>query len=614
MKITDIKEPKDIKSLTVKELDDLSLKMRSFLIESISETGGHLGSSLGALDLITALHYEFNSPEDKIIFDVGHQAYAHKILTGRSKEFKKLRQKDGISGFLKRDESIHDVWEAGHSSTSLSAAVGYAIKRDLDQDNNHVIAVVGDGSFTNGMIFEALNHIIELNLKVIIIINDNEMSISENVGFVDKILKNLEISSSYDHTKNIVRNGLDKIDHSRTISKLISASKTKLKNKINSSKTFFNLLGFKYFGPLDGHNYSELLATLKVAKTIKGPVIVHVKTEKGHGYAPALENKWHSVAPFDIETGIEKNQKIALTNADLISETLVELMDEDENITIVSPAMLKGSALEKLEKKFSSRVTDVGIAEEHGTTLVAALALAGKKPFLSIYSTFLQRSYDQVLHDIVRQKCGVVLGIDRAGLVGADGETHQGIYDIAFLGHIPGLVIAQGRNASEIKSLLKLGFESNCPYALRYSRGGVFSKEDIDQEYTNITIGTWEQMKAGSEIVIISYGEKINEIYEYYKANSKIEILNARFIKPLDAEKLREIKNKKIIVIEEHVRLGGLGSLILDFYNQQQIAVDLEIMAIGDHFVEQGTIDELRADEQIDLNALQKKVESLINE
>lgn len=616
MNIKELKSPKDIKNFNLKELEKFSSDMREFLINSISETGGHLGSSLGALDLIVALHYTFDSPKDKLIFDIGHQAYAHKLLTGRAKEFQNLRKKDGLSGFLKREESVHDVWESGHSSTSISAAVGYALQRDLDNGKNHVVAVIGDGSLTNGMSFEALNHISELNQKVIIIINDNEMSISNNVGFVDKILKNLENASSYDKTKKVVRHSLDKIDSSHTLSKLISASKTKIKNGINSSKTFFNLLGFKYFGLVDGHDFKDLLDNLNEAKKINGPVIIHVKTQKGKGYDHAMENKWHAIGPFDIKTGLEKAKKTHFSNSDLIAKELLNIMEKDEDVVIVSPAMFKGSSLEKIEAKFQKRITDVGIAEEHGTTLVAALALAGKKPFLSIYSTFLQRSYDQVLHDIVRQNCGVVIGIDRAGLVGADGETHQGIYDISFLMHMPNLIIVQGRNAREMKGLLNLGFSLNRPYALRYSRGGKFDDKELNIEFDKIKVGSWETMKQAKQntsekINILSYGENINEIFEYFSSDDEVGIINTRFIKPLDEEKLLEIKDSKILIVEEHIRLGGIGTMILDFYNRRDITACVKILAIDDHFVEQGTVKELREQENIDLEAVKLEVGKL---
>lgn len=613
--IFNIKQPSDIKELNIKQLEQLSQQMREFLIESISKTGGHLGSSLGTVDLITALHYVFDSPKDKIIFDIGHQAYAHKILTGRAKQFEQLRKYKGMSGFLKQEESIHDVWEAGHSSTSISAAVGYAYARDLDKLNNHVVAVIGDGSMTNGMSMEALNHIIELNQKIIIIINDNEMSISSNVGYIDKILKNLEMHSKYDTTKIKLKNKLNKIDHSQKISKIISLSKNKIKNEINSSQNFFNMMGFKYYGPVNGHDYKDLVNTLNKAKQYNGPVIVHVKTEKGKGYKYAEVNKWHAINPFDVTTGEVIKKSNGLNNSQLVSNTLLQLMDKDEDIVVVSPAMIQGSSLDEILKKYPQRITDTGIAEEHATTMVAALALANKKPFLSIYSTFLQRSYDQILHDIIRQNTNVVIGIDRAGLVGEDGETHQGIYDVSFMMHMHNITIAQGRNAQEIKSLLKLAFETPGCFALRYPRGGNWEVDELNKEIQPIEYGTWEILQLGEQINIISFGEEINKYYNQFKGDNKVGIINARFIKPIDLQTLNLISDKKILIVEDNIRLGGLNSMIFDYYNQNNIKYkEIKVLAIDDHFVEQGSVEQLKKQEKIDLEAVCNMVEKMKNE
>lgn len=614
MDIKDINSPQDIKKLDKKELKDLADNIREFLVESVSETGGHLGSSLGTVELIIAMHYHFNSPEDKFIFDIGHQAYTHKLLTGRAKEFSTLRQKDGLSGFLKRSESEHDVWEAGHSSTSISAAAGFALQRDLDNDDNQVLAVIGDGSLTNGMVMEALNHVIELNEKIIIVINDNEMSISSNVGFINNMLKNLEHSNSYKNTKKVVQKGLNKVTHSQRVSNFISAFKNQVKENINSVSSFFTILGFEYFGPINGHDIDELLETFEAVEEINKPIIVHVKTKKGKGYKPAEANSWHAVAPFDIETGEVKQSERKITNGKIVANYLDKKMGEDKDIVVVSPAMIEGSSLSELEEKYQSRITDAGIAEEHATTLVAALALAGKKPFLSIYSTFLQRSYDQVFHDIVRQNAGVVIGVDRAGLVGEDGETHQGIYDISFLSHMHNLIITQGRDVSEIKGLMDLGFELQKPYVIRYSKGGDFTNEEELLEPKKIRLGEWEELTDGTEMIVISYGESVNDYYKMFKEDTRVGVINARFIKPLDTDMLKKIANKKILVVEEHTRIGGLGSLILDFYNQEKLSVDVTLRAIGDHFVEQGKIQESLVEEEIDPESIKKQVRLLLNE
>ncbi len=613
MNVLDIKEPNDIKKMSVEELNILCKDIREFLISSISKTGGHLGSSLGTVELIVAMHYMFDSPKDKFIFDIGHQAYAHKILTGRAKDFDKLRKYKGLSGFLKKEESEHDVWEAGHSSNSISAAVGYAMQRDLDNENNEVICLIGDGSMTNGMSLEALNHLIEVNKKVIILINDNEMSISSNIGFINNMFKSLDLNESYYDTKGVIKNSIDKIDKSQTITKLIRGFKNKLKNEINAPKGFFNSLGFKYYGPVNGHDINSILKAFKVVKSYDGPIVMHVKTIKGKGYLPAEKGMWHGVSKFDIKTGDIK-AKEGYTNSKVVSEYIQYLMSKDDDIVVITPAMISGSELRNIENKFPNRITDVGIAEEHGTSLLAALALANKKPFLSIYSTFLQRSYDQVFQDVVRQNCNVVIGIDRAGIVGEDGETHQGIYDISFLNHMPKVTIMQAKDGYELKGLLKLAFEIDGPMFLRYSKNSFNTKLDLSNDAKEIEYGKWEVLSSGTDINIISYGEDLIDILEEYRDNPKVGVINARFIKPLDCEVLDNIKKTNIIVLEESAKIGSLGQMIMSYYNDQKESVFLDIMAIEDNFVEQGSVKELKEEQGIDLKSLKKRVEAISNE
>ncbi len=613
MNVLDIKSPDDIKDLSIEELNNLCKDIREFLISSISKTGGHLGSSLGTVELIVAMHYIFDSPKDKLIFDIGHQAYTHKVLTGRAKGFEELRKYKGMSGFLKKEESDHDVWEAGHSSNSISAAVGYAMQRDLDEEKNEVVCLIGDGSMTNGMSLEALNHLIEVNKKVIIIINDNEMSISNNIGFINNMFKSLDLNESYYDTKDVIRNKINKIDTSHTITKLIRGFKNKVKNEINAPKGFFNSLGFKYYGPVNGHDLKSLIKAFKVTKSYDGPIVMHVKTTKGKGYLPAEKGAWHGVSKFDVKTGKVK-EKDGFSNSKVVSEYIQHLMSKDEDIVVITPAMIAGSELKNIENRFPNRITDVGIAEEHGTSLLAALALANKKPFLSIYSTFLQRSYDQVFQDVVRQKCNVVIGIDRAGLVGEDGETHQGIYDISFLNHMPGVTIMQAKDGYELKGLLKLAFELDGPMFIRYSKNSYNTKLDLSNDAKPIEYGKWDVLSKGKYINIISYGEGLVDILEEYKDNENVGVINARFIKPLDYDVLKSIKKSKIIVLEESAKIGSLGQMILSYYNDQKENVDLDIMAIEDNFVEQGTVAELKKEQGIDLNALKKRVDSIINE
>ncbi len=611
--IVKISQPADIKEFPIKDLNKLSGYIREFLINSISKTGGHLGSSLGTVDLITALHYEFDSPNDKLIFDVGHQAYTHKILTGRANKFDTLRQYKGISGFLKRSESKHDVWESGHASNSISAAIGYAIANDLNNNDSHVISIIGDGSMTNGMSLEALNHLIEINKKVIIIINDNEMSISNNIGFIDKMFKGLQNNVQYDNTKSAIKKSLDKIDRTHTTTKTLSSLKNKVKNEIHSAQGFFNVLGFKYYGPIDGHDIPEMLKYFKLAKKYDGPIVLHIKTIKGKGYLPAEKNSWHSIPKFDIKTGEFKNKNNNITNSYIVSNTMKELMREDEDIIIITPAMIEGSELKDIEEKFPNRITDVGIAEEHATSLAAGLALANKKPFLAIYSTFLQRSYDQIFQDIVRQKCNVVVGIDRAGIVGADGETHQGIYDVSFLSHMPNVTIMHPKDGVELKSLLKLSFKIEGPTFLRYSKNSINKAYVFKAQYEKIKLGEWNYEQKGNKINIISYGDDITILKEEFKNNKDISIINARFIKPLDTKMLKEIQQEKIIVLEENSRLGGLGNLILDYYNQNNIKPNMQILAIGEEFVQHGDVSSLKKEQKIDIEAVKTKVQEMID-
>lgn len=612
-----VNNPSDVKSLSLIERKQLAAEIRTFLIESTSKTGGHLGSNLGIVELTIALHYNFDSPTDKLIFDVGHQAYVHKILTGRKDKFDRLRQYQGLSGFLKMSESAHDVWEAGHSSTSISATAGFALSRDIAKGDNHVVAIIGDGSMTNGMSLEALNHLVELDSKSIIILNDNEMSISSNVGFVDAILKNLETSEHYKDTKYKVRSKMSKTSFGRIIADLISVTKRRFKQEIQSdAKTFFSVLGFDYIGPVDGHDLKALDEALSHAKELNNSVIVHVKTEKGKGYQPAVIGKWHGVNPFDIETGKPLSTSDKLNHSKYVSELVIEKMKVDNDIVVITPAMLAGSELNKINTMFSNRITDVGIAEEHGVTLAAALAVDGRKPFMSIYSTFLQRGYDQVFHDIVRQKANVVIGIDRAGLVGADGETHQGIYDISFLSHMHKMIICQGRTSSEIKGLLDFAFTHNGPVAFRYPRGGAFTDEDILIEGEKVELGKWKTLHTSKapKLAIFGYGPILDNIEEaVVDLHTDIDIVNCLFIKPLDTKLLDKYIDTDILVVEEHTHHGSMHSLIVDYYNSQKIPKLINTINLGDRFVEQGSISELHHEAGLDPTSIRTKIKEIIS-
>ena len=588
MEIGNIKNPSFLKKMSVFELEELSRNIRNFLIDKISITGGHLSSNLGIVDLTIAIHKVFNAPKDKIIFDVGHQSYTHKILTGRAHEFDKLRQYNGLSGFQKMSESIYDCYEAGHSSTSLSAALGYAIARDLDKKKHNVVAIIGDGSIGNGLAYEALNHIGSLNTKLIVILNDNEMSISKNVGAIHNTLDKIRSNFKNEKIKKVPYLG-KKI---KSGTKLIKESFKKIYMK---EGYLFEEFGFTYYGPINGHDYDEMISYLEMAKKSNRPVLLHVITEKGKGYKYAesdIEGIWHGISPFDKETGIIKSKNDGLISwSEVISNHLIDIAETNKDIVAITPAMANGSKLNKFKEIYKDRFIDVGIAEEHALVMANSMAIAGKKPFVSIYSTFLQRGYDQVFHDIARMDSNVVIGIDRAGIVGEDGETHQGLYDIAFLNHIPNMIIAAPKNSSEAKGILEFAFNSKHPFAIRYSKQRI----EYNNESLVISDYSWEEIKKGSDAVIITYGDFVNNAKiianNLKKDKLNIGIINARFIKPIDTSMLDKIiKTKKpIIVYEEACLIGSLGSMISSYIVNSNTKI--KCFGIKDTFVKQGKYD-----------------------
>lgn len=588
MEIGNIKNPSFLKKMSVFELEELSRNIRNFLIDKISITGGHLSSNLGIVDLTIAIHKVFNAPKDKIIFDVGHQSYTHKILTGRAHEFDKLRQYNGLSGFQKMSESIYDCYEAGHSSTSLSAALGYAIARDLDKKKHNVVAIIGDGSIGNGLAYEALNHIGSLNTKLIVILNDNEMSISKNVGAIHNTLDKIRSNFKNEKIKKVPYLG-KKI---KSGTKLIKESFKKIYMK---EGYLFEEFGFTYYGPINGHDYDEMISYLEMAKKSNRPVLLHVITEKGKGYKYAesdIEGIWHGISPFDKETGIIKSKNDGLISwSEVISNHLIDIAKTNKDIIAITPAMANGSKLNKFKEIYKDRFIDVGIAEEHALVMANSMAIAGKKPFVSIYSTFLQRGYDQVFHDIARMDSNVVIGIDRAGIVGEDGETHQGLYDIAFLNHIPNMIIAAPKNSSEAKGILEFAFNSKHPFAIRYSKQRI----EYNNESLVISDYSWEEIKKGSDAVIITYGDFVNNakiiVNNLKKDKLNIGIINARFIKPIDTLMLDKIiKTKKpIIVYEEACLIGSLGSMISSYIVNSNTKI--KCFGIKDTFVKQGKYD-----------------------
>lgn len=617
MHVYDISGPADIRQLSIKELEALAAEIRAFLIESISRTGGHLSSNLGIVELTLALHVVFDSPRDRILFDVGHQSYVHKILTGRARQFSTLRQYKGLSGFQKRHESEHDCWEAGHSSTSLSAALGMAVARDLNGEHYHIVPVIGDGAMASGMSMEALNQIGGEERNMIIIFNDNSMSISRNVGAMDVAFTRLRTSRSYTTLKNDLQQGLSTSRFGRSLLKGMKNFKNAIKDNVVDTSIFgeFNL---DYIGPINGHDLSELIKVLNVAKQHKGPIVVHVLTKKGKGYPYAENDKegaWHGVAPFDPNSG----KPLAALPAghcswsEAIARILCDLARDDRDIVAITPAMKAGAKLDGFAREFPQRFFDCGIAEEHAMTFAAGLAASGKRPFISVYSSFLQRAYDQINHDVARMKLPVVIGIDRCGLVGEDGETHHGVFDITMLHAIPNLIMAQPKDVQEARALMKTAFSCAQPFCIRYPRGSVpYTKEEGEPA----PVGTWTRWAPQREarVCVISYGSDIDRIISKVRANDMpVEIVNARYFKPLDEAMLDDILYRSIpvIVYESDMLDGGLSSAILQYINDHRICCHLIRIGIGDHYVEQGSIPQLRRAEKIDMNTLFKELEEL---
>lgn len=620
MDVRSIKNPKFLKKLKIKDLELLSDDIRKYIIDSVSKTGGHLSSNLGVVDLTIAIHKVFNSPKDKIIFDVSHQCYAHKILTGRAKEFDNLRQLNGLSGFQKREESGYDAYEAGHSSTSLSAALGMAISRDRKQQKYNVIAIIGDGSMGNGLAYEALNHIGSINTKLIIILNDNEMSISKNVGALhnnlDKIRSNYQYNSAKIKTKNI----LNKIPF---IGSKLSIGLTNIKSSIKKlylkEGFLFEELGLKYYGPINGHDYKELLLYLEMAKKETKPVLIHVITEKGKGYLPSEQDKvgtWHGVGKFNIETGeFIKKEDNEITWSEVMSNHLIELTKVNKDIVVITPAMAGGSKLLKYKELYPDNFIDAGIAEEHALVLANGMSIGGLIPFVSIYSTFLQRGYDEVLHDIARMNSHVIIGIDRAEIVGEDGETHQGIYDLTFLLPIPNLIISSPKDSVEAGNLLYTAILSKRPFAIRYSKDKL---EYLKENYKIIPIGSWDVLSSGKDATLITYGSLIEKSIKVKKKLSKkidLSIINARYQKPIDKKLFNKLLNEyqNIFIYEETTYINSLGSYLLTYANEQNYKGNINIFAIKDEFIKQGKREEILELLELDETSIANKIKKIMN-
>ena len=609
--LNDIQDPSFLKTMNVQEMEELADEIRKFLIGSISRTGGHLASNLGVVELTIALHYAFSSPRDKIFFDVGHQSYIHKILTGRASRFSSLRKYKGLSGFEKRSESEHDVWEAGHSSTSLSAALGMAVARDLDHQNYHIVPVIGDGALGSGMALEALNQIGAEKRNIIIVFNDNNMSISRNVGAMSQGFSKLRTSKAYTGFKQNMRRSLRTNNIGQTIYNGLKAVKDNFKEAVIDGG-IFEEFGLDYIGPVDGHDIREMIRVFEMAKSHEGPIVVHVITQKGKGYQPCendREGKWHGVGPFDIKTG---NPLFEVPHgyqnwSTLMSNSVLELARENEDIVALTPAMITGSDLRRFFAEFPDRSFDCGIAEEHAATMAAGLAISGKRPYLSIYSSFMQRAYDQINHDIARMDLPVVVGIDRAGLVGDDGETHHGVFDISILAPLPNVILAQPHNAEEARNMLKTAFDQPHPFFIRYPKGIV--KDPEDETFRDIEIGSWEMFngKEDNKVCLLTYGDNVDAVLDKVTVNDlPVTVVNCRFFKPLDTDMLDAIaaSGKKIAVYETDMLSGGLGSLILSYYNDKNIQANVRRFGLKDEYIQQGGSGQLRKEQGIDLGSV----------
>jgi len=592
-KITKIE---DVKALSLDELKILSKEVNEFILKNVSLTGGHLGSNLGSTDLTIALLKVFDFNKDKIIFDVGHQAYAYKILTGRKDKFNVLRKHNGLSGFPKIAESKYDFFDTGHSSNSISAALGYAVTRDLNHENYNVIALIGDGAMTGGEAFEGLNNLGSINTKMIVILNDNGESISTSVGGLAKKLNNIRINQKYINFKN----DLKKKYKSETIFKLRKI-KNNLKNIILPNKIFENF-GVKYIGPINGHDIKEMINVFNKIKNIDSPILLHIVTEKGHGYQYAIEypDIYHGVSPFNLEEKIEKKKQ---DYSFYFGQALTELREKNSKITAITAAMKDGTGLSEFAKKYPESFFDVGICEEHAVSFAAGMSANKYKPVVAIYSTFLERAYDQILIDVCMQKLNVVLAIDRAGLVGEDGETHQGIFDISYLSHMPNMEIIAPKCVEDIKPCLKYALNRSNPVAIRYPKGFYSSKK---YALKTLKTGKWNIIQDGKKIALIAVGRMVELAIKMKDIFSDIEIIDATFIKPLDYELIDylAINNYKIITLEDNQVNGGFGSLVLLYLNQKNYKNDIKIIGYDDKFIKQGKIDELLDENNINVKSI----------
>ena len=616
MLLEKIENPNDIKKIDKKDYAALAEEIRQFLIEKISVTGGHLGSNLGAVELTMALHLSLNLPEDKIIWDVGHQSYTHKILTGRKEGFDVLRQFHGMSGFPKRKGSDYDAFDTGHSSTSISAGMGLVKARDILGEKRTIVSVIGDGSLTGGMAYEALNNAAKLETNFIVVLNDNNMSISENVGGMSKYLNNIRTASGYLDLKEGIYNALVGTKSGDNVVKTIRRAKSSFKQLVIPGM-FFEDMGITYLGPVDGHDISALTKVLKEAKRVKGCVMVHVLTQKGKGYGPAERHpaRFHGAEPFDIETGIPSHPRTTANYTDIFSTVMCKLGQRDEKIVAITAAMPDGTGLKRFHNMYPDRFFDVGIAEEHAVTFAAGLAAGGMKPIVAVYSSFLQRAYDQILHDVCIQNLPVVFAIDRAGLVGSDGETHQGIFDFTYLSGIPNMHVMAPKNKWELSDMLKYAVNFGAPIALRYPRGNAY--DGLREFRAPIELGKAEWIYRESEIALFAVGsmvktaEKVRDILK--EQGHEVSLVNGRFVKPIDEDAVREAAgtHRLIVTMEENVANGGYGEKVLDCLDRSQIAGDrcrCIRVTLPDAYIEHGNVELLKKEIGMDAESIVNRI------
>ena len=606
-----INTPSDIKKLTFEEMEKLAQEIRVYLLDVVSQTGGHLAPNLGVVELTIALHFVFNSPEDKIVWDVGHQSYVHKILTGRREELKTLRQFKGLSGFPKRCESVHDCFETGHSSTSISAALGLALARDLKKEEHSVIAVIGDGALTGGMAYEALNHAGQLGTRLIVVLNDNEMSITRNVGAMSAYLSRMRTDPFYRRSKAEIKDVMQRTPHiGQRVFKVAERFKGSVKYLLVSGM-LFEELGFTYLGPINGHNISMLEQVLERARSLNGPVLVHVNTIKGKGYPPAEKypNKFHGVGPFDLQTGKPYRSKSGPKFTEVFGETVLQIAEEHPEVVTVTAAMSEGTGLCEFGRRYPGRFFDVGIAEQHAVTFAAGLAQSGCLPIVAIYSTFLQRAYDQIVHDAAMQNMHIILALDRAGIVGEDGETHQGVFDLSYLRHIPRMTVMVPKDQSELVAMLRSSINYQGPVAIRYPRGAGPQLE-VNYHLPELPLGRGELLRKGYDLTILAIGPLT---YQALKAAELLSgkgieaaVINCRFVKPLDQELILECSNrtKRVITIEENMIAGGFGSAVLELLSDHGYKGDVARMGVPDCFLIHGKSDLLRRNIGLDAEGI----------